>query len=209
MADAVEKTFDIWALNGRAEKMQKEHGKSVVSFLKNVQFDKPFTFLDVGCGNGWVVRMIAEMKLCKNAIGIDKSGIMIERAQKQSQNKKESFIHTDIEHLSDNRNFDYVFAMESMYYVDSVPTALEKIHSVLNPGGMFFCGTDFYSDNRATANWSETLSVKMHLYSKKEWITMFEDAGFISISTMHITDVISEKQWRRELGTLFITGMAV
>ena len=45
--------------------MEHEHAKSVQKFLNSISFDKPFSFLDVGCGNGWVVRKIAEMKLCK------------------------------------------------------------------------------------------------------------------------------------------------
>ena len=68
--DGVRKTFDKWAQNGRAELMEIEHGKNVLKFLKTIQFDKPFTFLDVGCGNGWVVRKIAKEKNCKKAIGI-------------------------------------------------------------------------------------------------------------------------------------------
>ena len=71
--DSVRRTFDKWAKNGRAELMEKEHGKNVIQFLKTVSFDKPFSFLDVGCGNGWVVRRIAEEHHCKKVIGIDKS----------------------------------------------------------------------------------------------------------------------------------------
>ncbi len=71
--DQVRKTFDKWAQNGRAELMEIEHGKNVSKFLESIQFDKPFTFLDVGCGNGWVVKKISKNNNCKKAIGIDKS----------------------------------------------------------------------------------------------------------------------------------------
>ena len=62
--DVVRKTFDKWAQNGRAELMEKEHGKNVSKFLNSILFDKPFTFLDVGCGNGWVVRKIVNEDNC-------------------------------------------------------------------------------------------------------------------------------------------------
>ena len=75
--DGVRITFDKWAQNGRAELMETEHGKNVLQFLKTISFDKPFTFLDVGCGNGWVIRKMAKEEKCKKATGIDKSRKMI------------------------------------------------------------------------------------------------------------------------------------
>ena len=36
--------------------MEEEHGKNVLKFLESISFEKPFTFLDVGCGNGWVIK---------------------------------------------------------------------------------------------------------------------------------------------------------
>ena len=63
----VKKTFDKWAQNGRAELMEKEHGNNVSKFLQTISFDKPFTFLDVGCGNGWVVRKIVKENNCKGS----------------------------------------------------------------------------------------------------------------------------------------------
>ena len=75
--DRVRETFDRWAQNGRAEMMEIEHGTNVLKFLKSISFDKPFTFLDVGCGNGWVVRKIAKEKNCKKSTGIDKSKKML------------------------------------------------------------------------------------------------------------------------------------
>ena len=54
--DKTSQLFDKWAKTGRAEEMEKGHGTTVNKFLDKLIFDKPFTFLDIGCGNGWVVR---------------------------------------------------------------------------------------------------------------------------------------------------------
>ena len=80
--DGVRKTFDKWAQNGRAEHMEEEHGKNVLKFLESISFDKQFTFLDVGCGNGWVIRKISKENNCKKAIGIDISKKMIIQSKK-------------------------------------------------------------------------------------------------------------------------------
>lgn len=203
--DGVRKTFDEWAQNGRAELMEIEHGKNVVKFLQTIPFDKPFTFLDVGCGNGWVVRKIAKEKNCKKATGIDKSKKMIIQAKRKKENNKEEYIHTDIETMNNRRKFDFIFSMESLYYANSIELALEKIFKLLKPGGEFFCGTDFYSDNKVTAKWVKIMKIQMHLHSKKEWKEFFKNAGFI-VKTKQIKDLKNIKKWKREFGTLFIIG---
>ena len=203
--DGVRKTFDKWAQNGRAELMELEHGKNVSKFLNSISFEKKFTFLDVGCGNGWVVRKMAENTNCKKAIGIDKSKKMIIQAKNKKENNKENYFHTDIESWKYTGKFDYIFSMESIYYADSIEVALKKIYKLLKPGGQFFCGTDFYTDNKATARWSKVMKIQMHLHSKKEWKKFFQNAEF-DVKTKHIKDLKNKKKWKREYGTLFITG---
>ena len=203
--DATRKTFDEWAINGRAELMEIEHSKNVSKFLKGISFDKPFSFLDVGCGNGWVVRKIVEEKNCKKAIGIDKSKKMISQAEKKKISKKERYIHTDIQSWKYNGKFDIIFSMESLYYADSIENALKKIFKILKPGGKFFCGTDFYLENKDTIKWSEIMKVQMHLHSRQEWKKLFENVGF-QTKTKQIKDLKGNKKWKREFGTLFIIG---
>ena len=203
--DGVRKTFDEWAQNGKAEHMEEEHGKNVLKFLESISFEKSFTFLDVGCGNGWVVRKIAKERTCKKAIGIDKSKKMIIQAKKKVENKKEEYIHTDIESMKYRGKFDFIFSMESLYYADSIDIALEKIYKLLRPGGQFFCGTDFYTDNKATARWAGIMKIQMHLHSKKEWKEFFKNTGF-NVKTKNIKDLKNKKKWKREHGTLFIIG---
>ena len=203
--DIVRKTFDEWAKNGRAELMEKEHGKNVSKFLDKISFEKPFSFLDFGCGNGWVVQKIAQNPKCKKAVGIDKSKKMITQAKKFKKNNNEEYIYTDIESLKYSGKFDFIFSMESLYYVDSISVALKKIFKLLKPGGQFFCGTDFYTDNKATAKWSKMMNMQMHLHSRKEWREFFKDAGF-ETRTKQIKDLKNKKKWKREFGTLFIIG---
>ena len=203
--DATTKVFDRWAQDGRAEKMEKEHSKNVMSFLNTISFESPFTFLDIGCGNGWVIRKIAEQKECRKAVGIDKSKNMIKQACRKKTSKKENFFQADIESWKYRGRFDFIFAMESLYYVESVENSLRRIFEMLKPEGKFFCGTDFYSENKDTAIWSRIMKIKMHLYSRREWRKLFKDAGF-EVKTLQIRDHQGNKKWKREVGTLFIIG---
>jgi len=203
--DKVKETFDKWALTGRAELMELEHKKTVLKFLKTISFEKPFTFLDVGCGNGWVIRKIAEKKSCKKAIGIDKSKNMIKKSHSQKKFSKEQYFQDDIQSWNYRGKFDFIFSMESIYYSESLDLALSKIYKLLKDEGQFFCGTDFYKENKATSRWSIQMKIPMHLKSKKEWIELFEKQGF-KTKTRQIKDLKNKKKWKREFGTLFITG---
>lgn len=203
--DKIQKTFDDWAENGRSELMEKEHAKTVLKFINTIKFKKKFSFLDVGCGNGWVIRKIVNNDDCQKAVGIDKSKKMIKNAVQKSISKKEKFIQTDVESWRTKEKFDYIFSMESIYYSDSVENALKKIYKLTKKGGQFFCGTDFYKENKSTINWSKKMGVTMHLYSAPEWKKLFEDVGF-KTKIKHVKNIKGNRKWKRELGTLFIIG---
>lgn len=203
--DRIQKTFDKWAKTGRDELMEKEHANSVIKCLNSIKFEKKFSFLDIGCGNGWVVRRVASLKNSGQVVGIDKSANMIKKARSLASSPKQKFVKTDLIKWTTQKKFDYIFSMESLYYVESLEKALKKIYVLLNYGGEIYCGTDFYKDNKATAIWQEKMNLKMHLLSKKEWKQAFENAGFI-VRTRQIKDKNSLRKWKRDFGTLFIIG---
>ena len=57
--------FSEWAQIGKDEGMEKGHASSVsemldFAFKEKTSIGKKFSFLDLGCGNGWVVRKVQE-----------------------------------------------------------------------------------------------------------------------------------------------------
>lgn len=197
--------FDRWAANGMAEKMEAEHRRPVRQVLSRLDPGEPFSFLDVGCGNGWVVREVARMARCKRSVGIDASKDMIRNARSKKESDKESYETSDIEGWRTQEVFDRIFSMETIYYTKSPQRALGRIFDLLGPGGVFLCGMDFYAENEATAVWSERMNLKMHLLPKSTWVGLFEKAGFEAEAAL-VTDGADPKEWKRDLGTLFVTG---
>jgi SAM-dependent methyltransferase len=185
--------------------MEKEHAKTVLKFLKNIKFKKSFSFLDVGCGNGWAIRYIAQNKNCKKAIGIDKSKNMIKTANLEKISAKEHFFKTDLRSWKYSGKFDYVFSMESLYYSVPMEPQIKKIYRLLKKNGKFFCGTDFYKENKATVHWAKKMRMRLDLRSKSEWKKMFWKTGF-KVATKQVKDTSNSKKWKREFGTLFIIG---
>ena len=62
--------------------MEKGHAAAVKEMLnfayhERCELGEKFSFLDLCCGNGWVVRQVAENGLCKRAVGVDGAQQMI------------------------------------------------------------------------------------------------------------------------------------
>ena len=205
MADKTSRLFNKWAKIGRAEEMEKGHGTTVNKFLDRLNFKQPFTFLDIGCGNGWVVRKISQLPNCRKAIGIDKSKTMIKKAREKKISENEFYFITDLESWKYTGKFDIVFSMESLYYSVPMEPALKKVYRLLKKQGIFYCGTDFYKDNTLTTRWAKDMAVPMDLRSEKEWKKMFKDVGF-NTRTKHVLDLRNSSKWKREFGTLFMIG---
>ena len=167
--------------------MEKGHSKAVNKFLRSIDFTDSFSFLDVGCGNGWVVRAMAEHAKCAHSLGIDVSAGMIKTAKSKSISKKEAYLHTDIESYKGD-TFDYVFSMESLYYAKSVSDAV-----------------DYYAENHDTQDWQKSIKIPMHLLSIRQWEQIFSDAGFM-VKSERICIPDDDLKWRRTAGTLFLTG---
>lgn len=205
--DRVADIFDTWADDGRDRMLEKGHRYSVDIMLdctRPTHFENPFSFLDVGCGNGWVVRQVASMKHCNRAVGIDSSPLMIRNALDLRRKPMESYETVLLEEFN-AVPFDVVFSMESLYYSASVSKAISHVYRLVAPGGMFVCGVDYYTENSDTIHWGDMLGVTLQLHPVREWLEMLQNAGF-EAGHRFIKDPASSVRWKREQGTLFLTA---
>ena len=102
--------------------------EEVLEFIKTVKGRT----LDVGCVNGEIT------KLLKNAVGIDISEELLEKARKKSENK---FIKARCEDLPfENEEFDNVLLIAVLHNLkeDSRKKCLEQIYRVLKKKGRLF-----------------------------------------------------------------------
>ena len=118
--------FDNWALIGRDERMAEGHAVSVKEMLKlAITGQKKFSFLDVGCGNGWVVRKMAKNTECLFSAGVDGSVHMIAKAK--SVDKIGNYFCEDIRLWMPEMTFDIVHSMEVFYYVEHPDVLIQNI----------------------------------------------------------------------------------
>jgi trans-aconitate methyltransferase len=193
--------FSEWAEIGKDEGMAKGHLSAVTQMLERaLPTEESFSFLDAGCGNGWVVRLVSEIERCTHASGVDGSERMIEKAR--ATDPGGSYFCSDLLEWVPSSAFDVVHSMEVFYYFEKPLDLLSHIHdSWLAPGGLLVMGADFYIENTVSHDWPEKTQINtMTLLSEGEWIALFEKAGFTKIKSRRIDP---KEGWT---GTLCVTG---
>lgn len=195
--------FNKWVNLGKDDGMEMNHTPSVdymLNLIPNRIMTKQFRFLDIGCGNGWVVKKISHIKNCDFSVGIDGAEKMIQKAV--SNDTKSHYFQLDINNLDSYADhFDIVFSMEVFYYLNNPETTIQYIFTnLLNRGGCFIMGIDHYLENKPSLKWPIDLNVSMLTYSMLEWEKMLQKAGF---SNIKISQVGKKDDW---CGTLVLYG---
>ena len=196
--------FGTWAELGKDIGMEKGHAAAVSEMLDFVikereHLNKNFSFLDLGCGNGWVVRKLAENSKCIHAHGIDGASQMISKARKLGGG--EEYFLANIEEHEPTQRYDLIHSMEVLYYLENPAAILKKIaHSWLNKGGRLIAGVDLYYENIDSHSWEEKVGARMLMLKETEWTDLFKQAGFNDVRSWRANQ---SKDWA---GTLVLTG---
>ena len=196
-------TFNKWASLDKDKNMERGHRKSVSEMFKilteRYNLNKKFNFLDIGCGNGWVIRKASENKNCEYALGIDGSENMINKAKAFNLG---NFRKVEIEKYEFNYQFDIIFSMEVFYYLKNIDTILKQIQkNALKKSGMIIIGIDHYKENKESLTWGEDYNLDLLTLSINEWINLFKKANLKNIS---YTIFNRHKNWN---GTLIISAL--
>ena len=195
-------TFNDWALQDKDKGMELGHASSVSKMFDLIKedshiFDSSFKALDLGCGNGWVVRKFLDIENCKGAMGIDGAPAMVKKAKEIDS--RGFYINTDIEKWTCEKKFDIVFSMETFYYFDNVDKVLSNIYNnIISSRGILIIGIDHYFENTSSLNWDKEFNLKLNTLSINDWINKIKNIGFKNIQhTLHG----SKKNWH---GTLIL-----
>jgi SAM-dependent methyltransferase len=191
----VKAVFDEWARGPRADDMAASHAPVATVALERLELPLDGHFLDIGCGNGYVVRWAAEQAPRGLAVGIDVAPAMIDLARRHST----GFTNVRFEvatfgtaapaahapyaaYAADPASpYDAIFSMEVFYYLPDLDAALRQTLALLKPGGRFACAVDFYGENTASHSWPRDVGVPMTLLDAAGWRAAFVRAGFDSV----------------------------
>jgi len=198
--------FNKIVRDGQVKRFERGHTYSVIKALSKIKFyfSKKFTFLDIGCGTGWVTHRISKHYNCSKAVGVDISEEMISIANLK-KTKNIQFVNSTFEKwdAQTTKKFDIIFSMEAVYYADNPAVFLKKIKTILSSKGVALIGLDFYKENFSSHAWESFMGVKMKLYSISEWVTLVEKAG-LQVFSIELIKKPSGSEWEKNFGTLFL-----
>ena len=194
--------FSQWALVGKDEGMERGHAASVQAMLELAipKLNDGFSAIDLGCGNGWVTRMLTELG-AGHSEGVDGSNEMINKATSKDSNHKYSL--GLLPDWSPGRRFDLVHTMEFLYYLDDPAGMISIIHDEwLEENGILVAGVDHYLEHEESLTWPEHVGVHMTTLSIDDWKSAMVNAGFKDVE---IHQVAGKENFP---GTLVMMGRA-
>ena len=200
----VRDVFDEWAESGKDLGMETGHADAVEEMLEfslkeRSEIGEQFSFLDLGCGNGWATRNVYREPLCNRAVGVDGANKMIINAR--SRGLGEHYVHADLATYDPKEKFDLIHSMEFVYYLADPKELIHRIvNSWLNEGGRLIFGLDFYFENTESHTWPKKLNIPMFMLKEIEWINLFKATGLKEVTSWRANETTD---WA---GTLVITG---
>ena len=197
--------FGKWAEEGKDVGMEKGHATSVKDMLnfalqERTNIGKNFSFLDLGCGNGWVARNVAKNTLCADAVGIDGAEQMISKAKKIEGQVE--YILADINSYVAPRKFDLIHSMEVLYYLEDPAEKVKNFNNDwLEEEGRLIIGIDHYYENLDSHSWEEKVGTPMLMLKESEWVDIFYESGLSDVKSWQSNP---SEDWA---GTLILTGI--
>ena len=169
---------------------QHEWGKRLVHEL---QLDGTESVLDLGCGDGSVTELIADIVPSGEVLGIDASQGMLDAARlKERRNLR--FARMDIDGMCLDHRFDVIFSNATLHWLKNHRKLMPSIMAALKPGGMIrlnFAGagncTNFFRAVRqvmkapAFARHFEKFEWPWYMPTLDEYRPIVIEAGFLDV----------------------------
>jgi len=165
--------------------------------------------LDIGCGQGHAVNLLAAAFPASRVTGYDVSEEAITEARKEAANSgltNATFEVRDVARLDDDARFDLVTAFDAIHDQADPAGALASVHRALRPGGVFLCA-DIKASSHVAENVEHPMATFLYTVSTMHCMTvslaeggtglgnmwghqlavsMIEEAGFTDVSVQEV-----------------------
>ncbi|SCZ58497.1 class I SAM-dependent methyltransferase [Thiohalomonas denitrificans] len=192
-----EKIFDSWSKNApqwsevvRKGKIESRRLVTNNAIVEAILKRSPQSVLDVGCGEGWLVRELADK--VAHVSGADVIPGLIERAQDAGGGSFYVASYDEIAKGALDSLSDVVVCNFSLLGKESVETLFKAVPSLLAPNGAFIvqtlhpmvsCGDSPYQDGWREGSWDGfspdfTDPAPWYFRTLGSWVTLFLNSGF-------------------------------
>jgi SAM-dependent methyltransferase len=182
--------FNRWAEAGLGEEMEEDHFPIALPVLELMQLAPDDNVADVGCGAGWLARLLSERVPQGRVVGMDISDEMVRRARRNYVDLENTmFIVGGADEIPWDANFfTQAISVESAYYWPDPERGLREIFRVLRESGSAWILINYYRDNPHCHQWVRQFAIPAQLLSAEEWASMLRNAGFADVSHRRIPD---------------------
>lgn len=166
----------------------------------------PTTLLDVGCGEGWLTRIMTEEGI--RATGIDASNLLVKNAKKKGKGNYFRMSYEEIINgqAIENGRFSTIAFNFSLFLKDDTEALLKKIKEHLQANGNIFIQTVHpfflvtqnlpYKSQWMNNSWEGlkgdfTHSYKWYLRTLEDWIQLFHNCN---LKIESIKEPVNEKE---------------
>ncbi len=217
--DEVGREFDEWVRTGKADGMERRHRRLAELMLQRVELSADSRVLDIGCGDGWTARMLADRTQGGALVGIDVSAEMVRTARRRCESIDHAlFAPAPAEEVPWAEDyFTHILSIESAYYWIDLASAVREMYRVAAYGGSFHVLINYYEENPYSEGWDSETGLPMHRLSADQWSEVFRVQGFSDVETDRIPDDSPVSPFKRpaerkrriglqRTGALYVTG---
>jgi len=178
--------------------MNVEHNSLRTWGLGQIHIKPNSVVLDIGCGGGKAINVIAELAHQGKVYGVDYSKDMVSLAKSINADH----VHTGLVAIEqscvsslpfENKYFDIVTAFETTFFWPDLLKSMKEVYRALKDKGVFLIVNEKYKQDvplrEKDVHWLNIAKIK--LYSVDEYEFYLKSAGFINIKIL----AIPEKNW--------------
>lgn len=188
--DSWKKNVQPWVAAVREGKIESRLLVTNQAIIDAVLAASPGSVLDVGCGEGWLVRELEGAGI--NALGVDVVPELIEYARKQGGGRFRSLAFEALSGDVLQERFDVIVCNFSLLGNESVTRFFQQAPSLLNEGGSLIvqtihpvagCGDGEYEDGWREGSWAGFSDkfrdpAPWYFRTMHTWETLFLNHGF-------------------------------
>jgi ubiquinone/menaquinone biosynthesis C-methylase UbiE len=186
-----------WMAGLAALGMNREHEKVWRWGLEHIALQPDAVILDIGCGGGGAVRILAQAASRGKVYGVDYSEDVLCTARRVNQALiRQRLVKIEHGSVSDlpfpKDTFDLATAFETTMFWPSLVDDLREVRRVLKPGGTLLIANEAYADarfERRNAKWARL--VGFQLQTPQETRECLIEAGYSKAEV----DTRADRNW--------------
>lgn len=184
------------------KKMNKGHARMTNWAFSQLAIKEEGVLLDIGCGGGNAVAMLAQAAPLSKVYGIDYSQLSVEKAcarnKKAIREGRVKILRSGVSSMPfQNKSVDLATAVETIYFWPDLKNDFKEVFRVLKDGGRFCVVCEMVKNSDGTGAHTEVADfLKLHYLTREEIERLFISAGFQNITIR----TEAEKGWLSATG---------